>query len=148
MGDDLQTAVAAIAVAIAIPLIIAGMVRACGVSPHRPFQTMVPRDRRRLNATVHLVPLSGVSVRQVNHGWEGAQVHRPQAHHHLPPAHSVGSLRDPPPAYPAHHLDAQFDGVVHRYGNISNAGDAVDAVPVPLPPSYGTVNANGSHQPL
>lgn len=81
MGDDLQTAVAAIAgvsslasfcthpsltisiisnpVAIAIPLIIAGMVRACGVSPHRPFQTMVPRDRRRLNATVHLVPLSG-----------------------------------------------------------------------------------------
>lgn len=145
MADDLQTAAAAIA-AIVIPLMVAGMVGACAVSPHCTSQNMpVPRDQRRLNATVDFVPLSGVPGRQGNHRQEGA---RPQVHHHLHPVHSVASLRDPPPAYLAHHLDVQFVGVIHGYGNISNTGDAVDVVPVPLPPSYNSANADGSNQSL
>lgn len=144
-GDDLHTTAAAIA-AIAIPLIVAGMVSACTVSPNCTSQNLVPRDRRRLNATMDLVPLSGVPVRQVKHGWEGAPTHRPQILHHVHTVHSVASLRDPPPAYPAHHLNAQFDGVVHSYGNISHTRGAVDVVPVPFPPSYDNANADASDQ--
>lgn len=157
-------------VAIIIPLIVAGMVKVCAVSPHRTFQNMVPRYRRRLNAPVDSVALSGnlhlvavatfacvsiltmlaydtgVPVPQMNHGWEGAQARRPQVHHHLHPMHSVASLRDPPPAYPAHHLDAPFDGVVRGYDNVSNTGGAVDVLPVTLPPSYDRTSADGSDQ--
>lgn len=148
------------------------MVKACAASPHRTFQNMVPRDRRRLHATVDLVPLSGnlnlmavvtftcvsvlmmlardtgLPVRQVNHGWEGAQAHRPQAHHHLHPVHLVASLRNCPPAYPAYHLDVPFDGVVYGYGNIGNTGGPVDVLPVPLPPSYDRANADGRDQSI
>lgn len=157
---------------IAIPLFVAGMAGASAVSPNCTFDNMVPRDRRRLNATVDLVPLSGIThlmalvtftclsvltvlacdtgvpVQQANHRWEGVPAHRPQIQHHVHPVHSVASLRDPPSAYPAHHLDAQFNGVVHGYGNIRNIGGAVDLVPVPFPPSYDSADANASDQSL
>lgn len=142
MGDDLQSATVAIA-AIAILFIVAGMVKSCAVSPHRTSQNMVPRDRRRLTATVDLVPLSAVPIRQVNHGRAVIQGHRQQAHHHLHPVHLVASHRNPPPAYPAHHLDAPFDGVV--YGN---TGRPVDVLPVPFPPSYDRANPHGSDQSI
>lgn len=141
MQDDIHKP--AVIAAVVILLVVAVLVRA------RAFVTLgssrgdAPRNGRRLNTTVDFVPLSGVQVQRANHGGEvtDGQGHLP---HHLRPVNSVTSLRYPPPAYPAHHLDPRYGGVAYGYGNIGRPiGSTVDAVP--LPPSYTTSHSGGDH---
>ncbi|KAG8956010.1 hypothetical protein FRC04_006459 [Tulasnella sp. 424] len=131
---------------IAILLILAVMIRARALFPRGTLisQNTTPRDRRRrLNTPVNLVPLSGTHLQQVNSGREDVQLHGCQLAHHVRPVHSVPSLRPPPPAYPAHHLDARFDIVGYGYYSIGNSGGAVDLVPPPY-----TADPSGDGQPL
>ncbi|KIO31532.1 hypothetical protein M407DRAFT_19474 [Tulasnella calospora MUT 4182] len=147
MGDDIHKPVAI--AAIIILLLLALLVRARGLFMTRGTsrRTAPPNNRRRLNTGVDVVPLSAVHVQQANHG--GGDTNG-QAHH-PPPAHlrlidSVTSIRYPPPAYPAHHLDPRYDAVVYGHGSIGHpVGRTVDVVLAPLPPPSYTTHPGGDH---
>ncbi|KAG8937681.1 hypothetical protein FRC00_002477, partial [Tulasnella sp. 408] len=90
-----------------------------------------------------------IQVQRANHGADDTngqgRAHHAQASHRLHTVDSVTSLRYPPPAYPAHHLDPLYDGVPHGSGNNGlPVGHTVDVILVPLPPSY-TAQPGGGH---
>lgn len=147
MGDDIHKSV--VIAAIIILLLLALLVRARaliftrGTSP-----SAAPPNHRRLNIGVDVVPPSAVHVPQANHDGEdtNGQARHTPAHHHLRLVDSVTSLRYPPPAYPAHHLDPRYDAVAYGRGNIGHAvGRTVDIVLAPLPPPSYTTHPGGDH---
>ncbi|KAG8956012.1 hypothetical protein FRC04_006461 [Tulasnella sp. 424] len=93
-------------------------------SKHGPTRSTSPAE--------HFVPLSGAHLQQGNSGREAVQLHRPQPAYRIRPVHSFAPLRPPPPAYPAHHLNARFNLVGYGFYSIGNSGGgAVDVVPPP-----------------
>ncbi|KAG8980506.1 hypothetical protein FRC05_006139 [Tulasnella sp. 425] len=77
-------------------------------------------------------PPVGAHLQQGNSGREAVQLHRPQPAYRIRPVHSFAPLRPPPPAYPAHHLNARFNLVGYGFYSIGNSGGgAVDVVPPP-----------------
>ncbi|KAG8980503.1 hypothetical protein FRC05_006136 [Tulasnella sp. 425] len=144
--DDTQTAAAVAAVVILLLVTVVGLVAL--VSHGSTRQNNSP-GHHQLNAPVSVVPLAlpgpGAHMQQANHGPEDGRMHQPQLIHHLRPVDSVASLRDPPPAYPAHHLDEPFDAVANGHGIIGNpAAGPVHVVPL-QPPPYAA-DHDGDHQ--
>ncbi|KIO33380.1 hypothetical protein M407DRAFT_17927 [Tulasnella calospora MUT 4182] len=149
MDDDTSKSVVMATIVILLFAVVVGIT----VGARTPIACRAPlsvpsRNGRKLNTSVYTVPSPGRYIQQPNVERDDIEGHLAHSNRVPRSVHSLDSLRHPPPAYGAHHLDPRCGGVPYGYGLLGSAGGvAVDVVPAPLPPSYDA-NLGGGQPPL